>query len=44
MSKAKYYLIKKCETQKNWLTEANKIPLPDNYKDVGEYLSIVLQN
>lgn len=44
MSKAKYYHIKKSETQKNWLTEANKIPLPNEYKDISEYLYEVLQN
>ncbi len=44
MSKTKYYLIKKCETQRNWLTEANKIPLPDKYKDASEYLSAVSPN
>lgn len=44
MGKAKYYRIKKCEKQKNWLSEANKIPLPNKYKDVSEYLSAVSQN
>lgn len=44
MSKAKYYHIKKCEKQKNWLIETNKISIPDEYRDVSEYLSAVSQN
>lgn len=44
MSKTKYYHIKKIETQKNWLTEAIKMSLPNKYKDISEYLFAVSQN
>lgn len=44
MSKAKYYHIKKCEKQRYWLTEANKISISNKYRDVSEYLSAVSQN